>query len=201
MPKAPLRILIVAVLCTLSLIGLVVRESMARASGTEVLLAMEAVDPRSLLSGHFVIVGLREELTEGGFPCSTQYADAEWLGLAPNGRTVAAAPVFSLVAESTSSRGAEGAPGSVAVRGVYTCAPPQPPTSDFAGAPGWIDLDLGINRFHINQTEAERIDQMLREQTSGEEQRIFAIVSIGEDGRARLKGLMIDGERLELNWL
>ena len=34
MPKAPIRILIVAALCVLTLIGLVVRESMARASGT-----------------------------------------------------------------------------------------------------------------------------------------------------------------------
>ena len=62
MLNAPLRIVIVAALCVAGLIGLVVRETMARNSGTEVLLAMEAVDPRALLSGHYVIVQLRESL-------------------------------------------------------------------------------------------------------------------------------------------
>ena len=47
MLKPYLRILIVAALCVAGLISLVVRESMARDSGTEVLLAMEAVDRSS----------------------------------------------------------------------------------------------------------------------------------------------------------
>ena len=42
---------------------------------------------------------------------------------------------------------------------------------------------------------------MLREQRPGEETRAYAIVSIARDGQARLKGLMVDGERLELSWL
>jgi hypothetical protein len=31
--------------------------------------------------------------------------------------------------------------------------------------------------------------------------RVLAILSIGTDGRARLKGLQVDGRRLELSWL
>lgn len=199
MLKAPIRILIVAALCALSLIGLVVRESTARASGTEVLLAMEAVDPRALLSGHYVIVSLREELREGDIACSEQRG--EWLSLAPNGQTIGGQSVYSLAGEATALRGARSTPQSLAVRGSYICSPPEVPNGDFAGAPGWIALDLGVSRFHINQSDAERIDALLRARTTGAEARIFAIVSIGTDGRARLKGLQVDGERLELNWL
>jgi hypothetical protein len=61
-------------------------------------------------------------------------------------------------------------------------------------------IDLGVDRFHINQTEAMRIERILRDQTPGQEARAFAIISIGKDGRARIKGVEIDGQRLELTW-
>jgi hypothetical protein len=67
--------------------------------------------------------------------------------------------------------------------------------------PGWLTLDLGVDRFHINQADAERIEQVLRDQRAGEETRAFAILSVGHDGRARLRALLIDGERFELSWL
>jgi hypothetical protein len=62
-------------------------------------------------------------------------------------------------------------------------------------------MHLGIERFHINQADAVRIERILRERVPGGEPRAYAIVSVGRDGRARLKGLMVDGERLELSWL
>lgn len=200
MPKAPIRILIVAALCVLTLIGLVVRESMARASGTEVLLAMEAVDPRALLSGHYVIVALRDQISAED-ACWSEQSREPWLGLAPSDETAGGATIYELAAESSAPVFSVSEPGVIAVRGSFICNPPLPAAGDFVGAPGTISLDLGISRFHINQSDAERIDRMLRMQTSGGVQRIFAIVSIGQDGRARLKGLQVDGERLELNWL
>ena len=193
MPKAPLRILIVAALCALGLIGLVVRESMARDAGTEVLLAMEAVDPRSLLSGHYVIVGLRERLADGE-PCPEQAPEPTWLALAADGER------YGLAGSAPTREEAEQI-ASIVVRGQFSCNPPTPPEGEFAGAPGFVMLDLGVSRFHIKQADAERIDRILRAQTPGEATRAFAIVSIGRDGRARLKGLMVDGERLELSWL
>jgi hypothetical protein len=64
-----------------------------------------------------------------------------------------------------------------------------------------VRLDLGVDRFHINQQDALRIERVLREQRPDQETRAFAIISVGRDGRARLKGLRIDGERFELSWL
>lgn len=199
MLNAPIRILIVAALCVLGLIGLVVRESMARASGTEVLLAMEAVDPRSLLSGHYVIVALQERRLVGCEPPPTldedlerEFASYRWLALSKNGVTHSVTGVAKTRDEAL-------ADGEVAVLGTTECADAFGPANT---PPQSVNrLDLGISRFHINQTDAERIDRLLRAQNAEAPQRVFAIVSIGEDGRARLKGLQVDGERLELSWL
>ncbi|MCB1982925.1 MAG: hypothetical protein KDF63_13740 [Rhodoferax sp.] len=59
---------------------------------------------------------------------------------------------------------------------------------------------LGPERFHITQDDAERIDGVLREQRPGAPARAFAVMSIGADGRARLKGLIVDGRRFDLDW-
>ncbi len=199
MPEAPIRILIVAALCGLSLIGLVVRESMARAGGTEVLLAMEAVDPRALLSGHYVIVTLQERRAGGCPPPPTLDEEQErdlapyrWLSLSKNGTAHSLSGTGRTRNEALTE-------GDVAVLGTGECTDVF---SSNEGNPETVTrLELGVERFHIAQADAERIDRLLREQRPGQTQRIFAIVSIGQDGRARLKGLQVDGERLELNWL
>lgn len=79
--------------------------------------------------------------------------------------------------------------------------PPRPSDGDDPGFPGAVRLDIGVERFHIDQAQAQRIERIVRDQASGAEARVSAIVSIGSDGRAWLKGLLIDGARLELNWL
>jgi uncharacterized membrane-anchored protein len=203
MLNAPLRILIVASICVLALVGLVVREGMARDSGTEVLLAMEAVDPRALLSGHYVIIRLQESLPEGeacppgaqsdqgnGVVIPSLNGEPSWVALKPNGERHS---VAALAAE----RADAAAVSAIVAQGRAECWQ----TTAVEGAPAQAAVTLhldGVDRFYIGQAEAERIDRILREQTDAS--RAFAIVSIGADGRARLKGLMVDGERLELNW-
>lgn len=183
------RIMLAAVLCTAALIGVVVREGIARDAGQEVVLPMAAIDPRALLSGHYVIVDLRQRL-EPGETCPTPREDWDWLALRPDGQ------IHTLAGPApTRERALE--VGPVPVEGNFTCNPPAPDGSQ----PGAIWLDLGFSRFHINQYDAERIERVLQEQTPSEETRVFAVASIGRDGRARLVGLIVDGERLELDWL
>lgn len=186
------RILIVAGLCAAALVGMVIAEGNARAGGLEAVLPMEAVDPRALLSGHYVQINLTQQL-EPGVECPPGGETSKWIALRQDG------DIYRLTGGADSREGAL-QHGPVPVRGSFFCsaavaAPDQPPV------PGWITLRLGVDRFHINQTDALRIEQVLREQRADEATRAFAIVSIGRDGRARLRGLMIDGERLELTWL
>lgn len=185
------RILAVAALCAASLIALVISEGAARASGQEALLAMEAVDPRSLLQGHYVQLQLIQRL-EPNEPCPHVEGGAKWIAFTRGDNEV--------LTFAGAARSRDGATqiAPIALKGDFTCSEPSPGGE---GPPGWVQLDLGIDRFHINQADAERIERVLREQRPDGEPRAFAIISIARDGRARLKGLRIDGERLELTWL
>jgi hypothetical protein len=180
---------------------------MARASGTEIKLAMQAVDPRALLMGHYVIVDLRESLPEGqacpaglGEPVTTwrdpSAGPDAWVALAPAGdhhRAIAIA--------ATREQALQSAP--LAVRGSAYCTKFE----RFTAAEGEeappptlvIESQLGIDRFYAEQALAERIDAELRDQSNVETARVFAILSIGQDGRARLKGLEVAGERFDLD--
>lgn len=188
------RILAVAALCAASLIALVVSEGAARASGQEALLPMEAVDPRSLLHGHYVQLQLIQRL-DAGEPCPQVDGNAKWVAFTRGDNGV--------LRFAGGARSREGAThiAPITLKGDFTCSEPVTGDDASSGAPGWVRLDLGIDRFHINQADAERIERVLREQRPNEDIRAFAIISIARDGRARLKGLMIDGERLELTWL
>lgn len=203
MPKAPIRILLVAALCVAALIAIVVREGMARDSGREVVMAMAAIDPRALLQGHYVIVALQETLPAEapcpptldaeGFFARTGEAPTGWLALAAEGD-------HYVVRGAAQTRGEAAQMGEIVVRGAAACFKPttiegEPPQ------PGALQAELGVDRFHVNQAEAERIERIMRAQTPGAEARVSAILSIGADGRARMKGLIVDGERLMLDWL
>jgi hypothetical protein len=190
------RILAVAALCIAALIALVVRESAARASGTEMLLAMEAVDPRALLQGHYVTIALRETVgkDEPCPPTTASPAPDGWVALSPGeGGVYHAAGGSSVRAEAAQH-------GPIVVRGGIGCDQPFGAIGALVGQQRIVSLDLGVNAFYVAQDEAQRIENILREQNVGEEARVYAIVSAGQDGRARLKGLMVDGERLELSW-
>ena len=62
-----------------------------------------------------------------------------------------------------------------------------------------VAVDIGVNRFHASQAQSEAFDKALRERKVGEST-AWAIVSVGEDGKARLKGVIIGGRRADLNW-
>lgn len=77
--------------------------------------------------------------------------------------------------------------GPVAVRGFARCLGDG------------IELDVGVRRFHADQSEAEALERALRPGGSGAGQ-AFALISVGRDGRARLQGVEVNGRRVELDW-
>ena len=189
---APHRILAVAALCAAALVGLVIAEGYARDGGQEITLPMEAVDPRSLLSGHYVQLNFTDRL-EPNETCPTNDG-GEWVALRQEGDIYVAAG-------SAQSRDEAQRLGSLPVKGTLSCSPPTPAAEGIEPMAGWLSLSLGVDRFYINQTDALRIERVLREQRPNEATRAFAILSVGRDGRARLKALVIDGERFDLRWL
>ncbi|MDP2215048.1 GDYXXLXY domain-containing protein [Phenylobacterium sp.] len=208
-PRAlALRIGLVAALLVLALVGLLVREDRARASGQEVRLAMEAVDPRSLLSGHYAALQLTQTLPRGR-DCPPDLeahfeGDDSWVALSPGPDGV------HQVTGAGATRVAALSHGPVVVRGQAQCrrAFAEPPREPVDGVPPADDrpretvvtLDIGVDRFYADQEEAEALEAALRQQGQVAAPPAFAIVSIGRDGRARLKGVEVGGVRADLNW-
>jgi uncharacterized membrane-anchored protein len=190
---APQRLLAAGALCLLALVALVVREGQARAAGTEVILDMEPVDPRSLLSGHYVMLGLAHRLPQGttcppieagGF--DRRGAPQGWVALTRSGAR-------HVVSGAAPTRAQAERLGEIVVRGDAVCTEPTP-TSE-----GAVRLNLSVDRFHADQDEAIAIEKAIRDRDASEA-RVAAVLSIGRDGAARTKGLLVDGERIELTW-
>ncbi|WP_312160811.1 GDYXXLXY domain-containing protein [Phenylobacterium sp.] len=188
----PIRIAAAAAVLALVLVGLVVRENGARAAGREVLLPMEAVDPRDLLSGHYVALRLSQRLPLG-LPCpkeASAYESGRWIGLQP-------ADGHHRYAGVGATRQAALAGGAdVAVRGGVYCSRMALGNADA----DVVTLDIGVDRFHADQDEAQAIDKALAQRRPGEAPSAFAVVSVGQDGRARLKGVIVGGKRTDLTW-
>lgn len=196
LPGVPARILAAAVLLTLALVGLVVREGMARAQGQEVRLAMAGYDPRSLLSGHYVQFQLRSELPAGTLcpPGSNDFAQAsQWVALRRAGD-------HHVPSGAAASRAGAARLGDLVVRGRLFCDGPEAGPSARREGPTSVSIDLGVDRAHFEQRQAEALEAALRAR-GDDPAPAFAVVSIGRDGRARLKGLIVGGRRSDLDWL
>jgi hypothetical protein len=191
----PVRILITALALAAALIGLVVREDRARASGQEVLLAMEAVDPRNLLTGHYVAIRLAERLAPGQAcpPGLSDLGSEGWLALRPGAGRHSLAGAGRTRADALRH-------GPIVVRGTADCDATTPRIDAEPAPPRIVALHLGVDRFHADQARAEGVEEALRDQRPGDPARAFAVVSAGRDGRARLKGIILDGRRIDLDW-
>ena len=187
----PLRIAAAAAVLVLLLVGVVLRENGARAAGREVLLPMEAVDPRDLLTGHYVALRLSQQLALGQ-PCPrerTNFEEGGWIGLKPfEGH-------YRFTGVGATRQAALAGGAQLAVRGGVYCS-----RTAFGDAEAdVVTLDIGVDRFHADQDEALTIEKALRQRRQGEAP-AFAVVSVGDDGRARLKGVIVDGKRTDLTW-
>lgn len=185
------RLLAAGALCLLALVSLVVFEARARAAGMEVILDMEPIDPRSLLSGHYVILGFAHTLPEGAAcpPIENGAFDRRqqsWVALKRDGER-------HVVSGAAPTRQKAEALGEIVVRGVATC---NEPTPEIAGS---VRLMLSVDRYHADQDEAEAIEKAIRDRDA-DEARVAAVLSIGTDGTPRTKGLIVDGQRIELSW-
>ncbi|MES3029703.1 MAG: GDYXXLXY domain-containing protein [Pseudomonadota bacterium] len=190
----PARILGAGLLLVVLLVGLVVYESRARTAGQEVVLAMEAVDPRNLLTGHYVSLRLTQALLPGqSCPPRTQpYSEGGWLALGADGaqhRFVGAGPTR----EAAKAKG-----GDVLIRGGVYCS--RVAVGEVGESREAVTLDIGVERFHAGQDQAQAMETALRGRRDPGAAPAFAVVSVGDDGRARLKGVILDGKRTNLDW-
>jgi uncharacterized membrane-anchored protein len=197
MPPAWIRIVAVAVLSAFALVGLVVHEGLARDAGTEVVMPMQPVDPQSMLSGHYVALSLQEQLAAGqacppgvetgiqpNFDASMR--KPRWVALALAGS-------YSRVAGVGDTKGEARRFAPLTAPGDAYCVASVP------DAQGFVQTWLGVDRFHLNEAEATRIANAMSP-TSDAPAPVSAILSIGADGRTRVKGVIIGAQRIAPGW-
>ena len=197
MPPAWIRILAVAVLSVAALIGLVVHEGVALGAGTEIVMPMQPVDPQSLLSGHYVALDLSEPLAAGqscppGAETGIQpnfdpsMRKPRWVALGPGGG-------HTRVVGAADTQGAAQRFSPTTARGDAYCVPSVP------DSPGFVATWLGVDRFHLDQAEAERVASAMSP-TSDHPIPVAAILSVAGDGRTRVKGLTVGAQRITPGW-
>ena len=192
--REPWRIGLAGAGLAAALAGLVGWEGRARATGREVALPVVGLDPRGLLTGHYAELEVVTPLaaaapcppgTEAGVPeGSFDEGPQGWVALQP---TSGGWSVAGAAPDRTNARRL----GPVTMRGTARCFPTARGTA--------VAVDVGIRRFHAGQREAEALEALLRDGAGGPP-RAYALISVGRDGRARLKGLAVDGRRVELDW-
>jgi len=186
-PPPALRILAAAGVLTIVLVGFVVAESVARAQGREIAVALGGYDPRGLLTGNYVALDLIDDAPRCPPGAGPSRDKRDWVALAPRGGRYAVAGVAS-TPEAASRL------GPVVVRGAARCF-----SAFRTGAPMQVRLDIGIDRFHVQQSDAMAMEQALRVQPRPDPPAL-AVLSVGRDGRARLKAVIIDQRRTDLRW-
>lgn len=151
-------------------------------SGTDVVLEVIPVDPRSLFQGDYVILG---------FPISVVKT---WYGAEP----VVGQDVFVTVvkgadgvwhyADFSYSGGATGVPGGVTLRGKIDRV--LRPASTDGSAMGEFRVVYGLERFFVPEGKGLNLEALVRDK------KLSAIVSVWRDGTSALKGLSTDGKVL-----
>lgn len=189
-PGLPVRILAAASVLALGLVGLVVREGMARDGGQEVVLPITGYDPRELLTGHYVRFQFRSEYPPGT-PCPPGQGGClrrgnAWVALTRRGDHHEATG-------AALSRAGALKLGEIAVRGDLDCLARGAPETT------WVILNLGPERLHADQEQAEAIQKIMLMTRDGPATG-YAVVSVGADGKARLKGVSASGRRVDLDW-
>lgn len=152
------------------------------ANGREIVLDVIPVDPRSLFRGDYVILGYdisRFKLPPGA---AAPVKNAPfYVTLRKSGET------WQPVAGATAPPSGLG-PDEVAIRGRVQYV--SPPPDDRPQEPSVVALDYGIESFFVPEGTGRELERMVGEK------RLSALIAVGDDGEAAIKGLISEGERV-----
>lgn len=181
----PLRLFVAGFLLSAGLVAAAVMHISAVASGSEVVIPAQAFDPRAFLTGHYA--QLRYAISQAEAPTLAGIAPKPgwqpvWVAIAPSENDWKAVSV-------TANKPAAAPEGGRLLRAEARVR---------AGSPA--DLRYGIERIYAQQSEAEAIDRAVRVIGEGADARLKVVASLGGDGRLRVKGIIMGGQRTDFGW-
>jgi uncharacterized membrane-anchored protein len=175
-----------ALLSTIFLFGMIGVEQMRRTIGDEIVLHTRPVDPRDLMRGDYV--ALDYEIERVRLPDLPTAADAaSWrknddLFLALRKDEFGGWRAYSLTREKPARQD-----GEIILRATYVRSEGF---IDEQKTPSDVLLDIGADRYFSDKQGAKALEKLAREQGP-----LDVILSVGADGKAVLKGLVIDGQK------
>ncbi len=191
MPLSPTqRLLIVFAIMSGFLLFMAIDHEHRRNSGTEVVLDMEPVDPRSLFRGHYVrirtsIHQLEPHALQGENDFTRGQTIYVSVAIQENGN-------WEPVAITHKQPGADTIFIKGIVKSTYTSQvfseTPRPDNLQ-------INVQYNIESYFADEVSAKRLEAQVRDH------KMRLILSVGGDGRAIIKGIEIDGQRqLDTLW-
>lgn len=204
----PVRIALLALAMTLVVLGMIAVYARDLNGGTEITLKTEPVDPRSLFLGHYATLGYAISRLGGdllGGRCyernepiyvTLERGEDEW-------RAVAAAPAMpadGFGENRVTLRGRvswhSGCPNEKNSDPAISQTPvtePAPPSEE------QIFILYGVEQYFASPGAARRLEELARRRPAeGEEtlEPLQIILSVPRSGRALIKGVVIDGEKV-----
>ena len=182
------------IILTLLLIGMAAHEQVRRVTGEEIIVKAYPVDPRDMLRGAYVAIDYdiedihANELSEP--PLFTSPLVGQTL---PVWLVVNRAPDGCAVSRVLERKPAAIGKDDILLRAKWRNArelhsPVSPPTNRERGYPNFT-VDIGADRYFADEARAKELQQAISDR------QFQVVLSIGGDGRAVIKGLVLDGVR------
>lgn len=176
-----------------ALVGAAAAHQARIAAAREIVVASEAVDPRALLVGHYARLALQPAAADPGTPRPA--------GLTPGAKAIAhlapgTAPGVWRVAALAAANGP--APGPAAGGDVAVAITVTQVDED-----GRVSFVWGPDRVYLDQKEAVAVEEATRrafDAAPDTPARVHAILAVEADGTTLVKGVVIDGKRIETRW-
>lgn len=168
-----LRLTLIAAAMSAFLIFMVVDHHWRRSAGTEIILDLEPIDPRDILAGYYVIIRTPlHQLDPGALGGSDTFEAGDDIFVVIDGSEADGWRPLSIHPQR---------PGA----GQYIYG-----KVERAWAEG-IRIRYNLERYYADEETAQALER--RQLDNRDSMRL--IVSLGDDGRALIRGLEIDGER------
>lgn len=178
-----MRAIALAALCTTFLFGMIAFEQIRRDTGAEIVLRTRPVDPRDLIRGAYVQLEYEVERIDTGAlvtpPDTRNWRRDDVLFL-----TLRADESGELKPVALEAAKPAATQGDVVLRVKYERL------DDFTqGAPAAAVVNLGADRYFSDQAGATQLEKDAREGP------LSVILSVGGDGKAVIKGLVVGGQK------
>lgn len=178
----PLAIAIVAVLQLGALSYFVWEREQRVRHGSDIVLEVIPVDPRSLFQGDYVILGYPISLIKNYYGFEPAVGQDIFVTVQKN-----EAGVWKYVRHTFYNERADGVPGGIVLKGrVERVLKSGGDNND----PGELRVTYGLERFFVPEGQGLNLEALVRDK------KLSAIVSVWRDGSSTLKGLATEGKVL-----